>query len=549
MNNVFERKHAAHIKADDLTVIRSGRRILDGFSLSVPATERVGLIGGNGSGKSTLLAAISGELSPANGRIDSPETVGFLRQELDPDQRTPQQIIDDAVKPVRDLIKQFERAAVSLSQSPTGKDDYAAALAAVERADAWNLDTRIAKVIDALQLGQVMDAPSQREISGGQRRRLALAAVILRRPKCLLLDEPTNHLDANGVQFLTDELANWQGPVLFASHDRAFLDASATQLIDMDPAPSATSIRGESRIGRRYGGGYSDYLRARSAEITTWRHEYAVEQAEKTRLQHLINVDAHRIFHSTKPKSEVGMARKFEADRAAKTIGNRLQKARKRLSEIERSGIPKPPLELKFQGFQHGQQTSSFVAACDDVHVADRLAPVSFEVKARSRLLIEGVNGAGKSTLLRVIAGSLAPDGGIRSVDTSIGFLEQDDSWTDPRVSAEVAYRSRLRNPDSAPSLHELGLMSQHQATLPIGECSLGQRRRVALAALAAEPPQLLLLDEPSNHLSLALLEQLETAIQDFPGAVIIASHDKWLRERWNGERLRLVPCATAREN
>ncbi|WP_424348423.1 ABC-F family ATP-binding cassette domain-containing protein [Kocuria sp. CH-021] len=544
---------AVHLRLDGIGVSHPGRRVLTDVSLTVTAGERIGLIGENGAGKTTLLHVAAGLLVPATGTVHRPGRTGLLRQELDlPAATALGQVVERAVGEVRALEHRLAGAAAAIARAPgdpATADAYDFALRDAERHGLWTLDARIETVLAGLGLARLPRDRPVGELSGGQRRRLALAALLLARPGALLLDEPTNHLDDDAVDFLAGELAGWRGPVLLASHDRWFLDEVATGLVDLDPALGPDeSAGGPPRQGTATTGGYSSYLEQRELARRRWAERFAAQGQERERLQEIAEVSGREIFHTTAPKSEGRITRKFYSDRAAKTVGGRVRSARHRLAELERTAVGAPPQPLRFAGFARDADalpgTGSPLVRLTGVSITGRLAPTDLELRAGDRVLVEGPNGSGKSTLLAVLAGELRPDGGTveRQGSVVVGRLAQDDSWPDLACTAEAAFRARLRDADRAPTPAELGLLRAGDAARPLGELSPGQRRRVALAALVAEPAPLLLLDEPTNHLSLALAEELERALQDFAGTVVLATHDRWLRRRWRGRTVPVRP-------
>ncbi|WP_312178777.1 ABC-F family ATP-binding cassette domain-containing protein [Arthrobacter sp.] len=559
-----------HLQLDAVSLSYPGRRLLTDVSVVVSPGQRTGLIGENGAGKSTLLRIAAGEIMPDGGSVQRPASVGFLRQELVP---TPglsvEQVLEAAVAPVRSLGEALTVQAERLGAEPANPavaDTYDRILQEAENSGLWALDARIAAVMDGLGLGAVPRSRPAAGLSGGQRRRLSLAALLLERPVALLLDEPTNHLDDDAVNFLAAELAGWRGPVLMASHDRWFLDTVATDLVDLDPGSGPVGYGGPAVQGTRYTGGFSQYLRVRTGVRRRWAEAWQAQEQERGRLQRIADVDGRNVFHTTVPKTEGRGARKFYSDKAAKTVSGRVQAARRSLSELDRSAVPEPPALLRFRGIPDGGPGTDLIPAADlrpasdlapklpaaapeeilclsGAGVEGRLHPQTLVLRVGDRLLVEGPNGAGKSTLLGLLAGTVSADTGIVVLASglTVGFLSQEDRWPDLEIPAGEAYGSRLAAPDQAPSLADLGLLHPGEDRQRLTELSPGQRRRVALAVLMAEPPQLLLLDEPTNHLSLALAEELEHAVTAYPGTVVMASHDRWLRRRWTGERISLA--------
>ena len=530
-----------HIALDGVSFsYPGGRRVLDDVSFAVPSDSVTGLIGENGAGKSTLLGVIAGTLAPNAGTVVTPPVTGFIAQETSlPFSEPAAALIDTAVAELRSIEAEIERLSARMGEDPSAADvarDFDRALARAQHSGVWELDARIATVLAGLGLANVPLETPLGEMSGGQRRRFALATLLLRPVDAMVLDEPTNHLDDEAVDFLIAELESFRGPVLAASHDRYFLDSVCDGLVDLDPSLGAEGGYGEdTRQGARFTGSFTDYLKARETRRRRWEADYAAQEQERARLEKAAAVGAEDIFHSQENKTETRIAAKFYADRAAKTVGNRRRSAENRLEALERGQLPAPPKPLEFQGLPPHTATSLGLPAvvARDLEVDGRLAPLSFKLQPGQQLLVEGPNGSGKSTLLKIIDGELTDYDGelIMPEEMTVARLEQDDQWEDLALSAaEIFTRS---TPDGVPDLVEMGLLSEEQAAQPLEDLSLGQRRRVSLGIILSSPPDLLLLDEPTNHLSLALAEELEEALLDFAGTVIVTSHDRWVRRQW----------------
>lgn len=522
-----------HIGLDGISfTYPDGHRVLTDISFAVPSGSVTGLIGENGSGKSTLLGIISGDLEPSAGTLVTPPVTGFIAQETSlPFTEPASMLIDGAVDELRGVERAITDLSGQMAENPNDDrlaEQFDLALARAENSGVWELDARIAAVLAGLGLANVDLSTPLGEMSGGQRRRFALATLLLRPVDAMVLDEPTNHLDDEAVDFLVGELESFSGPVLAASHDRYFLDAVCDGLVDLDPGLGAEGGMGEeTRQGARFTGSFSDYLTAREQRRQRWATDYAAQEHERERLEKAAEQSAEDIFHSQENKTETRASAKFYADRAAKTVGNRRRAAEQRLENLERYQIPAPPKPLRFAGIPEHTATSLGVPAviARGLSVPDRLAPLDLKVQPGDQLLIEGPNGSGKSTLLKIIDGELTDYSGeiIMPEEMTVARLEQDDSWTDFSVTGAQL----------VPGIVDMGLMSTEQAAKPLADLSLGQRRRVSLGMILSSPPDLLLLDEPTNHLSLALAEELEAALVDFPGTVIMSSHDRWIRRRW----------------
>ncbi len=374
------------------------------------------------------------------------------------------------------------------------------------------------------------------ELSGGERARLALAALIARRPSCVILDEPTNHLDDEAIEFLESFLLALPGVVLVASHDRVFLDTVCSVVVDLDPSHFGVDGGG----GKRFGGGFTSYLEHKAAARRRWEETYRTEQDTLRVLRHAAKTTARQVGHESRPKRDNDKHiphGKTQIKQAA--VSRRVRNVERRIDALERDQVRKPPRALSFAAPLVGIAVpSGQVVFLRGLEVAGRVSIPRLDVESGSHLLVTGPNGAGKSSLLAVLAGTLSPDAGTVSMSAGrIGMLAQDVRFSDPSRTPLELYDAATGAPVP---LRELGLLHPRDLTRPAGLLSVGQQRRLALAILVAGRVDLLLLDEPTNHLSLALASELESALDASPGTVIVASHDRWLRRRWSGDTLPL---------
>ncbi|MFJ4986913.1 ABC-F family ATP-binding cassette domain-containing protein [Streptomyces sp. NPDC088732] len=532
------------LSAHDLVRVLGTRRVLDGVSLTAPPGRRIGLIGENGSGKSTLLRLLAGVEEPDAGTVVRPPGLGFLRQELPfAATATVADVLDDALREAREDLAELDRLTRALAGTPADDpahgallDAYAGRLEAAQDRESWDADRRAWIVLAGLGLGDVPRDLPLAHLSGGGRGRLALAALLVRRPPALLLDEPTNHLDDAGAAFLEEQLRALPGAVVLASHDRAFLDAVCTDLIDLDPAPGGPI---------RFGGTYSAYLAHRNAERERRQRRFAEQQAEIAALRGQVAVTAHQVAHDHVKRDNEKMGYGHRAGRVQNQVSRRVRDAARRLDRLERerTGPPPEPLRLRTGGLAVPSSAGGPLVVLRDLHVPGRLRLALLDVAAHDRLLVTGANGAGKSTLLAVLAGRTVAGSGTvrRRGGLRVGLLTQDTAFARPDRTAAETYDAAL-GPERAEAvpLLSLGLLAEAELGKPVAHLSVGQRRRLALALLVADPPELLLLDEPTNHLSPRLCDELEEALGAGPGAVVVATHDRRLRSRWPGRELRL---------
>lgn len=524
-----------------LSVTYPDRSVLTGLDLLAQPGRRIGLVGENGVGKSTLLRAVAGRLparARVSGTVTAPDDLVLLGQEPPfRDAATVAEVLAMILAPLRTAVADVERLA-ALVGSPDGDAAYERALETAVAHDAWDADRRAEVAAARLGLADLGPDRVVGTLSGGQRTRLALATIMTTRPSCLLLDEPTNHLDDDAIDVLAGFLRDLPGVVVLASHDRVLLDDVCTDLVDLDAGELGTDGNG----GRRFGGGWSDYESTRADARRRWEETYAAQQEEIARLRDATRIGTSAIAHNRGPTDNDKFIYFGKGQKVDRALSRRKADAQRRLEVAEREQVRRPPAPLAFRGDLTSASTGRLVQG-RDLEVAGRVRVDRIDLAAGEHLLLTGPNGSGKSTLLGVLSGRLALTGGTVVVSArTVRELTQDPEVTDRTRSARATYDDAVRHVPDAPALRELGLLHPRDHRTPVGSLSVGQRRRLGLAVAIAAAPDLLLLDEPTNHVSLALAGELEEALATAPGGVVLASHDRWLRRRWDGPELGLTP-------
>jgi len=522
-------------------------QILSDITILLNAGDRVGLVGANGSGKSTLFRIITGEVPADDGRAASPQGIvlGYLPQQPpDPPGATIDDLMYESVGELRAIearLRELEKTFVEPGADlDTSMAEYGDLQDRFERRGGYDLDYRIDIVSDGLRISQIPRDRLFASLSGGEKARVLLATLLLTSPDLLLLDEPTNHLDFASIAWLESYLAIQQAALLVISHDRHFLNRTATRIMELDEHTHSI---------REYHGNYDDYVVVRQREREQWVADYWEQQEDIRDLRRAIKTSAHQVGYGRPARDSDKARHDFKGGRVAIAVSRNVRSSEERLRRIEEDPIPKPPGELRINPMfapDDLRSDSVIVADCITKSFDNQiiLNDVSFTLGPRDRIVIVGPNGAGKSTLLDILTGMTAPDHGQVTIaqTASVGYLDQDARSLDSARTVFESYRDGLvgYEDELINDLFQNGLFRVDDLTKLVGELSSGQRRKLQLSRLIAERANVLLLDEPTNHLSFDVLEAFENALASFAGPILAVSHDRWFIDRFGATGGRL---------
>ena len=494
---------------DDLTVRIAGRMLLEGASARIPTGARVGLVGRNGTGKTTLFGVIAGDIAPEHGSVEmSPRwRIGRLAQEAP---GGPDKLIDVVLK------ADSERATL-LAEGESAQDPHEIAEIQTRLADigAHAAPARAASILSGLGFSSEDQQRLCTEFSGGWRMRVALAATLFARPDLLLLDEPTNYLDLEGTLWLQEHLARYPHTLIVISHDRDLLDSAVGHVLSL-----------EQQKLTLYRGGYSAFARQRSERVVLDQKLIKKQEARRKHLQAFVDRFHVKVTKARQAQSRLKMLAKLEPIAAMVT------------GEVRSIQIPTPDKLL-----------SPPIIATDDAAVGYDgrivLSCLDLCIDNDDRIALLGANGNGKSTLVKLIAGRLAPMQGTvtRAANLRVGYFAQhqlDELEGDASPYDHV--RRLMPNAPEANVRARVGAIgfSADAGNTAVKKLSGGEKSRLLLGLATFEAPHLVILDEPTNHLDIDSRAALIEAINDYPGAVMLVSHDRYLLEAC-ADRLWLV--------
>ncbi|MFS0894412.1 ATP-binding cassette domain-containing protein [Microbacterium sp. 179-I 3D3 NHS] len=516
--------------------------MLDRIDLLVGPRDRLAVVGDNGAGKSTLLDLLAGALTPAAGdsRISIPGGIAHAAQAPRvADEATVLDALDVFLADLRALEASIQRTYEELAEAgeaerPGVLEHLARLLEVFEARDGYDIDRRVDAAFDQLGLAGLDRARLFSSLSGGERARVALAAALSSHAELLLLDEPTNDLDARALSWLEGRIDAHRGALVVVSHDRALLARFARDIVHV-----------ENGGLQRYGDGYQGYLAARATERQRMAERHEAWKADVARNEALVAANAFRL-ESIPRKLELdgfghGAFRARSRDHGAM---GRIRMAKERVARLHAAPCPPPPEPLRLRVDLRADAPAvreEPLILLDRARMADPSLRVdALRVSAGDRWLVTGASGAGKTTLLRLLAQERRPRGGaVQSREgLRVSWLRQEVSPPGAGTVAEVfARRAGVHPWDAADVLSRFGLLAADDLDRDVRTLSVGQRRRLDLAVVLAEPGDVLMLDEPTNHLAPELVEQLESAIQAHPGAVVAVTHDRhWImRARHRG--------------
>ncbi len=516
------------LSASDLTKTYGTDVIIKGADFHINGGDRVGLVGRNGAGKTTLLNMLTGELRPDGGRIYMPAglRMGYLRQRDNfGGDMTVMEAVESIFEPLRRLEEQIASAADMVAQTP---EDRALLLRLdslqqeYEMRGGYTYKSEMTGILSSMAFGPEYYDKKIGTLSGGERTRLALAALLLEKPDLLILDEPTNHLDIGMLKWLEQYLSSYRGSMIIVSHDRYFLNRTVNRIFEIE----------HHRL-RTYDGNYDEYLEKKRQQSEAEMRAYENQQREISRQEAMIRA---------------------MKERGTEHLAKRARSREKRLDMIERIEKPKSAEDSMKIRFEQDFQSGSDVIMAEDLSKSfgegknrrKLFDHVSLDIKRGEKICIVGQNGIGKTTLLKIIMNEIRPDSGrIRAGhNVTFGYYDQGQMLLDPSntVLEEMKNTYRLYTDTKMRSILGRFLFKGDDVFLKVRDLSGGEKARLSLLKMMLGGANTLILDEPTNHMDIESKEVFEEALAEFPGTAVIVSHDRYFLQKIPDRILELTP-------
>ncbi|QJD85395.1 ribosomal protection-like ABC-F family protein [Cohnella herbarum] len=524
------------INCQNVKKYNGAQLVLENVTFELHHGEKAGLVGRNGSGKSTLLRMVSKLDSPDEGllTIRKDAKIGYLEQI--PAEVANRSVYDVLALGYRDLLD-CRSAMAELEVQMSGPEaaaqpellerllrEYSELQERFEREDGYELDARIDQVANGLRIERGWYARAYSSLSGGEKTKVGLASQLLRKPDLLLLDEPTNHLDLDGVEWLEEYLIKYEGACLIVSHDRYFLDRVVTRIIELEDGESSN-----------YHTNYTQYVKEKEERLLQEFADYQEQQKKLKKMRETIK--------QLMEWGKVGGNEKFFRRAAS------MQKALDRIEKLKRPAIDRKEAEFELKPLERsGKRVIGFEGVSKrfgDTVILDRASGM---LEYGERVMLIGRNGSGKSTLLKIILEEERADEGKIALGSrvEIGYLAQQQYPKDPKQSVLAYFRQEAAMEEGeARSRLAAYLFFGADVFKPVSLLSGGEWTRLRLALLVLRKPNLLILDEPTNHMDIASREALEEALEEYPGTLLAVTHDRYLinrlsRKIWELDRGRI---------